>query len=164
MTCRATVEVCLKLKLKLKFICDWQSASLSWCRAPIWSPWPDFFFLSDDWWFLDVGHPLWQEDGSVIYLYNCFWALPEQWLWVEVPQNSRPDFTVSFETPQLWGPGPHIYIPWEQGGPVIPPPPGTGFSFVTSYDSQSYDGGILTHLHLSDLSCPPAHSVSTSNL
>jgi hypothetical protein len=23
-------------------------------------------------------YPLWREDGSVIYLYNCFWALPEQ--------------------------------------------------------------------------------------
>jgi hypothetical protein len=28
---------------------------------------------------------------------------------------------------QPGGPGPHIYIPQEQGGPVIPP--GTGFSF-----------------------------------
>jgi hypothetical protein len=27
-----------------------------------------------------VGHPLWREDGSVIYSNNCFWALPEQWL------------------------------------------------------------------------------------
>jgi hypothetical protein len=27
-------------------------------------------------------------------LYNCFWALPEQSLSVEVPQNSRPYFTV----------------------------------------------------------------------
>jgi hypothetical protein len=54
-------------------------ASLSWCRSPIWRPWPDFCFLSDDCGFLDVGHPLWR-DGSVIYLYNCFWALPEQWL------------------------------------------------------------------------------------
>jgi hypothetical protein len=35
-------------------------------------------FLSDDCGFLDVGHLLWREDGSVIYLYNCFWALPEQ--------------------------------------------------------------------------------------
>jgi hypothetical protein len=23
------------------------------------------------------GRPLWREDGSVIYSYNCFWALPE---------------------------------------------------------------------------------------
>jgi hypothetical protein len=25
-----------------------------------------------------VGRPLWLEDGSVIYSYNCFWALPVQ--------------------------------------------------------------------------------------
>jgi hypothetical protein len=45
---------------------------MSWCRAPIWSPWPDFCFLLDN---LQVS--CW-EDGSVIYSYNCFWALPEQ--------------------------------------------------------------------------------------
>jgi hypothetical protein len=36
--------------------------------------------------------------------------------------------------PQPGGPGPRIYIPQEQGDPVIPP--GTGFPFVASYDSQ----------------------------
>jgi hypothetical protein len=50
-----------------------------------------------------------------------------------------------FRLPQLGGPGPRIYIPQEQGGPVIPP--GTGFPFVASYDSQDSGGGILTCLH-----------------
>jgi hypothetical protein len=36
--------------------------------------------------------------------------------------------------PQPGGPGSCVYIPQEQGGPVIPP--GTGFPFVASYDSQ----------------------------
>jgi hypothetical protein len=36
------------------------------------------FFCIDNCGFLDVGRPLWWEGGSVIYLYNCFWALPEQ--------------------------------------------------------------------------------------
>jgi hypothetical protein len=40
---------------------------------------------------------------------------------------------------------PRIYIPQEQGGPIIPP--GTGFLFVTSYDSQGFSGGIRTRLH-----------------
>jgi hypothetical protein len=31
-------------------------------------------------------------------LYNCFWALPEQSILGQVPQNSRPYFTVSSET------------------------------------------------------------------
>jgi hypothetical protein len=46
--------------------------------------------------------------------------------------------------PQPGGPGPRIYIPQEQGGPVIPP--GTGFPFIVSYDLQGYGGGILTRL------------------
>jgi hypothetical protein len=37
-----------------------------------------FFFYIDNCWFLDVERPLWREAGSVIYSYNCFWALPEQ--------------------------------------------------------------------------------------
>jgi hypothetical protein len=41
--------------------------------------------------------------------------------------------------PQPGGPGPHIYIPQEQGGPVIPQ--ALGSIFVASYDSQGYDGG-----------------------
>jgi hypothetical protein len=47
--------------------------------------------------------------------------------------------------PQPGGPGPCIYIPQKQGGPVISP--GTGFPFVASYDSQGCGGGILTRLH-----------------
>jgi hypothetical protein len=47
---------------------------------------------------------------------------------------------VIFENPQPGGPGPCIYIPQEQGGPVIPP--GTVFPFVASYS-----GGIVTRLH-----------------
>jgi hypothetical protein len=47
--------------------------------------------------------------------------------------------------PQPGGPGPRIYIPQEQGDPVIPP--GTGFPFVASNDSQGNGGGILTRLH-----------------
>jgi hypothetical protein len=66
--------------------------------------------------------------------------------WVQVPQDSWPYFNVSdSRLPQPGGPGPHIYIPQEQGGPVIPP--GTGFLFFASYDSQGYGGGIRTRLH-----------------
>jgi hypothetical protein len=41
--------------------------------------------------------------------------------------------------PQPVGPGPRIYIPQEQGGPVISP--GTGSLSVAYYDSQGYGGG-----------------------
>jgi hypothetical protein len=52
--------------------------------------------------FLAVRHSLWREGGSVIYLYNCFWALPEQWLLGRSPTELRPYFTVSHETPSTW--------------------------------------------------------------
>jgi hypothetical protein len=48
------------------FTTDGQSASLSWCQGPIWDLRPNFF-LSDSCGFVDVGYPLWQEDGSVFY-------------------------------------------------------------------------------------------------
>jgi hypothetical protein len=45
--------------------------------------------------------------------------------------HSRTYFTVSdSRLPQPWGPGPHIYITQEQGGPVIPPD--IGFSYQSS--------------------------------
>jgi hypothetical protein len=63
---------------------------------------------------------------------------------VRVP---RDDHTLSdSRLSQPGGPGPHIYIPQEQGGPVIPPST-LGSLFVASYDSQGYGGGIRTRLH-----------------
>jgi hypothetical protein len=48
--------------------------------------------------------------------------------WVWVPRESWPYFTLSVSRlPQPGGPGPRIYIPQEQGDPVITP--GTGFPF-----------------------------------
>jgi hypothetical protein len=73
---------------------------------------------------LYVGRPLWREDGSVIDLYNCLWALPEQLLSGPSPVEHT---TVFYSL--IWdSPGPRIYIPQEQVGPVIPP--GTGFPFL----------------------------------
>jgi hypothetical protein len=71
-------------------------------------------------------HPLWREDGSVIY--NCCWSSPAQSFSGPSPADSRPQYTVSdSRLPQPGGPLPRIYIPQEQGSPVIPP--GTGFPF-----------------------------------
>jgi hypothetical protein len=75
-------------------------------------------------------------------LYNCFWALPEQSLLGRSPDQLGYILLSHLRLPQLGGPGPHIYIPQEQSVPVIPP--GTGFPFVASYDSQGCGGGILT--------------------
>jgi hypothetical protein len=92
--------------------------------------------------FLDVRHPLWREDGSVIYLYNCFRTLPEQSLLGRSPAELTTIFSFHLRFPQPGGPGPRFYIPQEQGGSVIPL--GTGFPFVASDDSRGYSGGILT--------------------
>jgi hypothetical protein len=49
--------------------------------------------------------------------------------WVRVQRDSYPNFTDwNSRLPQPGGPGPWIYIPQEQGDPVIPPPD-TGFPF-----------------------------------
>jgi hypothetical protein len=62
-----------------------------------------------------------REDRSVVYNRSSHSQ-------VRVPQGSRPHFTVSdSRLPQPRGPGPCIYIPQEQGSPVIPP--GTWFPF-----------------------------------
>jgi hypothetical protein len=61
-------------------------------------------------------------------LYNCFWALPEQSLLGRSPLRTHGHILLSYlRLPQPRGPGPRIYIPQEQGDPVITP--GTGFPF-----------------------------------
>jgi hypothetical protein len=79
--------------------------SSSWRQAP-WDP-----FLQH----------LWREDGSVVY--NCCWASPAQSFLV----HDHILLSQIRDSPQLRGPGPRIYIPQEQGGPIIPP--GNGFHF-----------------------------------
>jgi hypothetical protein len=94
--------------------------SWSWCRAPIWSPWPNLCFLFDNCGFC------WREDGFIIYSYNRFWALPEQSLWGPIPAELRPYFTVSFQNIPTWrSRSPYLYPP----GTGWPIPPGTWFPF-----------------------------------
>jgi hypothetical protein len=86
-----------------------------------------FLLLSDSCGFVHVGLPLWQLGRSVVY--NCWWP-PRQrsHSQVQVPHNWRPYFTLpDSRFAQPGGPGPRIYIPQEQGAPVMPP--GTGFTF-----------------------------------
>jgi hypothetical protein len=125
----------LKLNLQL-------TACLSWCRASIWSPWPDFCFLSDNCEFLDVGHPLWREDGSVIYSYNCFWVLPEQSLSAQVSQNSRPYVTISYETPPRSRAKPPRLYPTGTGWPNYTPGNYVPFSscYCLKWDSHNLEG------------------------
>jgi hypothetical protein len=98
--------------------------STSWRQAP-WDSQPVFFF---NWTFAVVVlmlHPLWQEDGSFTIAAGLHQRSHSR---IQVSRISRPYFSVSDS--RLLHPGrpSHcIYIPQEQGGPVIPP--GTGFPF-----------------------------------
>jgi hypothetical protein len=115
-----------KLKLlSYDWLSDGQSVLLS---APIWSLWPDVCFLSDNRWFPDVESPLWREDGSVIYLYNCLWALPKQSLSGPIPAELTTIFycltsdSLNLEGQVL------VFICPKTGRPSYPPSPlGTGF-------------------------------------
>jgi hypothetical protein len=103
-----------------------QSASLSWCQAPIWGLRPDFYYCQTVrvCWY---GGVLSDERTGLLFTIA---AGPRQrsHYWVRVSRDSWPYFIVSDSTlPQPGGPGPRIYIPQEQGSPVIPP--GTGFPF-----------------------------------
>jgi hypothetical protein len=73
-------------------------------------------FLSESCGLVSVGCPLWREDGSAVC--NAITQCSES-------RRTRNQTLLShLRLPQLGGPGSCIYIPQEQGGPVIPP--GTG--------------------------------------
>jgi hypothetical protein len=94
---------------------------------------------------LGVQHPFWAYDQIFITVRQlrvclcgalslmrericCTWPRQHSHSWVRVPRNSWTYFTVSdSRLPQPGDPGPRIYIPHEEGGPVLPP--GTEFPF-----------------------------------
>jgi hypothetical protein len=79
----------------------------------------NFHWLTITFFLLHLGLPLWREDGSII----CS-AVTH---WIE-PRRTHNHILLSYmRLLQPGGPGPHIYILQEHGGPVIPP--GTGFPF-----------------------------------
>jgi hypothetical protein len=66
---------------------------------------------------VSMGRPLWQEDGSAICSVITQWS--------ELLRTRNHTLLSHLRLPQPGGPGSRIYIPQEQGGPVIPQ--GTGF-------------------------------------
>jgi hypothetical protein len=77
-----------------------------------------FLLLSDSCGFVEVGHPLWREDGSVFY--SCSWSSPAQTFSGPTPMGLVIIlYCLRFETSLL----------------------------VASYDSQGYGGGIRHNLH-----------------
>jgi hypothetical protein len=106
---------------------DCQSASLSWCWAPIWDPWADFGFCLTLW-------VSWREAPSLTRGWVC--NLLVQLLLsvaraVTVGSNSRRTHHNILQShlrlPQPRGSGLRIHIPQEHGGPFISS--GTGFPF-----------------------------------
>jgi hypothetical protein len=77
---------------------------------------PFFFFFENPIYLqsvrIHVGCPLWREDGSVIYCTISSGPFQSNHSWVQVPQISRPYFTVSSETPPTWrARSPYLYPP-----------------------------------------------------
>jgi hypothetical protein len=90
-----------------QFLTDFLKTGQSYSRATIWAH-DQFFFPSLKFslyscGFVIMGHPLWQEGGSVIY--SCCWSSPAQ----------------SLSCPHSGGPDSRLYLPHRQGSPVIPP-------------------------------------------
>jgi hypothetical protein len=83
--------------------------------GPLLGWWPDFkIWVTIIFFLLHVGHPLWWEDGSEI----CS-AITHR---LESCKTHNHILLLShLRLPQPGGPGPGIYIPQEQGSPVIPP-------------------------------------------
>jgi hypothetical protein len=110
-----------------------QSASPSWCQAL--SGTNDHFFFLLEIFFRQFRvcyfvAPSLTRGRVCNLLYNCFWALPEQSLLGSKSRRTHGHILLShLRLPQPGEPGPRIYIPQEQGGPVIPP--GTGFPFCS---------------------------------
>jgi hypothetical protein len=93
-----------------------------------------------------MGHPLWREGWSVIYLYNCFWTLPEQ----SLLGQSRTELTTMFrcliwDSLNLGRQVPVFISPRNRVAQIYPR--ALGSLSIASYDSQGYRGGILSRLH-----------------
>jgi hypothetical protein len=91
--------------------------STSWCRAHSGTYdqilLPVGKVLSESCGLVSVGRPLWREDGSAICSVITQWS--------ESRKTRNRTLLSHLRHPQSGGPGPRIYIPQEQGGPVIPP-------------------------------------------
>jgi hypothetical protein len=86
------------------------------------------FLFSNDCWFLDMGHPLWREDGFVIYCTVASGPCQSSHSWVDVPQNSRPYFFgLIWDSPSMEGRVPLFISPRNRVAQLYPPR--TGFPF-----------------------------------
>jgi hypothetical protein len=103
-------------------------------------------FSLDSCGFVILLRPLWREDGSVIYC--CCWFSPAQLRSGLSPAGLKTNFFCpnSWEFPNLEGQVPIFISPRNRVAEIYPRAL-SSFS-IASYDSQSYDGGILSRLHM----------------
>jgi hypothetical protein len=99
---------------------DDQSASLSCNKAPIWDLRPGFYYCQTV-----AGLLMWgvlSDERTGLPFTIAADPRQHSHSWVRVPRDSWPYFAVSdSRLPQSGGPGPRIYIPQEQSGPVMSP-------------------------------------------
>jgi hypothetical protein len=86
--------------------------------TPLWDLWPDITSCLKFVGLVSVGRPLWREARSAICSVITQWS--------ESLRTHNHALLSHLRLPRPEGPGSHIYIPQEQGGPVITL--GTGFS------------------------------------
>jgi hypothetical protein len=113
----------------------------SWAQDQI------FVFCLTNEGFLDVERPLWREDGSLIYSYNCFWSLPEQSLSCSSPAELTAIFYCLISDSPTWrARSPYSY---PAGTGWLSYTPGHCLPFPSPLKgSQGYSVGILTRLRL----------------
>jgi hypothetical protein len=108
------------VEAEAEFTTDSQSASLSWCRTPIWSPWSDFFFCLTITGLLVRG--TFSDERMGLQFIAA--ARPRQ------HSSSRVWVPREFlRLPQPGGPGPLTYISQELSGQITRTSLGTVFSF-----------------------------------
>jgi hypothetical protein len=123
---------------------DGQSASLSWCQAPIWGLRPDFYYCQTVAGLLMWG-ALFDERMGLLFTIAAG-SRQRSHSWVQVLWDSWPYFTVSDrDSPNLEGQIPVFISPRNRVSQLYPQ--ALGSLFVASYDSQGYGGGIQTCLH-----------------
>jgi hypothetical protein len=127
---------------------DGQSASLSWCQAFIWGLRQDFHCCQTV-----AGLLIWgvlSDEGTGLPFTIAAGSRQRSHNWARVPRDSWPYFTLSdLRITQPGGPGPRIYIPQEQGGPVIPQALGSSLS-----ESESYITTVVQSASLSSNKAP----------
>jgi hypothetical protein len=79
--------------------------------SPIWGPMTRFLLLSGSYGFVDMGRPLWRENGSDVY--NCCWPSPVHTFSGPSPTGLMTVFyCLRFETALTWRVrSPYLYFP-----------------------------------------------------